>query len=468
MTMNLPQALIELAVRVREKGQTLYVVGGAVRNCLLGLPYSDLDICSKLSAQEVRQICDEEGIEYTLINKWLGTIHLKIDGKPVEYTSFRRESYPKDGSHDPIAVSLGASIVEDAHRRDFSVNALYYDILAQEVIDPTKKGLEDLKRRKLATTTDDPAQIMKDDALRMLRLCRFCAELGLKADAPMVRFVRKNREMIKDIAPQRIFSELSRLLLADTKYGIENKIPAPLRGLLLLNACGLFQELFPEYQFADEIGKCQYHKYSVLFHSFHTCVLMPPTLEMRLSGLLHDIGKCKVYLSTGNMHKHELEGEVLAYERLLQLCAPKKLATVVADTVRWHMYDLTGRAKDNTVRRQIVRMGEQSFLRLITIRTADFRGSGLMKEGEEVATAEKFKRILRQMKEEGAPFQLSDLDITGDDLIKSGIAFGKQIGQILERLLYIAAQKPKVNNKQRLLHEAIEIKKQFDKNEAAR
>ena len=90
-----------------------------------------------------------------------------------------------------------------------------------------------------------------------------------------------------------------------------------------------------------------------------------------------------------------------------------------------------------------------------------------MKEGEEVATAEKFKRILRQMKEEGAPFQLSDLDITGDDLIKSGIAFGKQIGQILERLLYIAAQKPKVNNKQRLLHEAIEIKKQFDKNEAA-
>ena len=141
----------------------------------------------------------------------------------------------------------------------------------------------------------------------------------------------------------------------------------------------------------------------------------------------------------------------------MKLCAPKKLATVVADTVRWHMYDLTGRAKDNTVRRQIVRMGEQSFLRLITIRTADFRGSGLMKDGEEVATAEK----------EGAPFQLSDLDITGDDLIKSGIAFGKQIGQILERLLYIAAQKPKVNNKQRLLHEAIEIKKQFDKNEAA-
>lgn len=89
------------------------------------------------------------------------------------------------------------------------------------------------------------------------------------------------------------------------------------------------------------------------------------------------------------------------------------------------------------------------------------------KQGDGFLTIPLFFQTLRQMKEEGAPFQLSDLDITGDDLIKSGIAFGKQIGQILERLLYIAAQKPKVNNKQRLLHEAIEIKKQFDKNEAA-
>lgn len=462
MKIELPKAIVDIARLVKQRGQTLYVVGGAVRNALLELPCVDLDICSRLTADEIKEICKSLGIEYTLINRRLGTIHLKIDGRPVEYTAFRRESYPAGGGHDPIEVYLGATILEDAYRRDFSVNALYLDVLTQKIEDPTKKGLKDLAARRIATTTNDPEIIMKDDALRMLRLCRFCAELGFKADAQMVRYVLKNAKMIHDIAPERVFSELSRLLLADTKYSIEVKMPAQKRGLLMLNATGLFRELFPEFELADRIGKCQYHKYSVLFHSFCTCTLMPPTLELRFAGLLHDIGKCKVYFDTGNMHKHEIEGEQLAYNRLISLRAPKKLAAVVADTVRWHMYDLTGRAKDNTVRRQIVKMGEEGFSRLIIIREADFRGSGKMKDDNKVATAQKFKRILSQMKKEGAPLKLSDLKITGNDLKDSGIAQGRQIGQILEKLLYIVAQKPKINDKQRLLHEASEIKKQLD------
>ena len=236
MRIALPEGLTALAERFAQKGARLYAVGGCVRNALLGLPYSDIDICAALLPDEVKRICAELGLDCAVVNKKLGTLHIDIDSETVEYTAFRRESYPQSGAHDPVSVTLGVSMTEDALRRDFSVNALYYDLLSGEVIDPTGKGLQDLAARTLSTTTADPAVIMRDDALRMLRLCRFAAELGFKVDKRTAAYVRAHSDMIHDIAAERIYAELCRLLLADTKYELPHSMPPQRRGLLCLVA----------------------------------------------------------------------------------------------------------------------------------------------------------------------------------------------------------------------------------------
>ncbi len=463
MKIDLPQGLLSLAEKVSERGQRLYCVGGAVRNALLSLPYNDIDICSGIMPEDMMELCRELELSCVEVNRKLGTLHIDIDGETIEYTTFRRESYPQGGGHDPLSVDIGVTMREDALRRDFSVNALYYDILSHNVEDPTGKGLSDLKKGRLSTTTQDPSIIMKDDALRMMRLCRFAAELNFKIDPEVVRFVRKNSAMLHDISKERIFAEMNRLLLADTKYPmLSGRHPAHKRGLLALHACGLFTEIFPEYKGADTFGKCRYHRHSLLFHVINTCSLMPPTLEHRYGGLLHDIGKCKCYFENGNMHGHDTVGEELARIKLSELKAPKKLTSHVCDIVRWHMYDLTGMAKESTIRRQIIRMGKDSFKNLIIIRRADVYGSGMTPLDAPVETADRFEAILRRMTEEGAPFTLSDLAINGRDIIDNGIASGSDIGDILEKLLIKAALRPRLNTKDKLLAEAAHEKKILD------
>ena len=137
MNIDFPEGLYELAHVFEKSGARLYAIGGCVRNALLDLPYSDIDICSSIIPDDVITICRQNGLKSAVVNKKLGTIHIDIEGQEVEYTAFRRESYPADGSHDPISVTLGVSMKEDALRRDFSVNALYYDLISGEVIDPT-------------------------------------------------------------------------------------------------------------------------------------------------------------------------------------------------------------------------------------------------------------------------------------------------------------------------------------------
>lgn len=429
-----------------------------MRNALLFLPYSDIDICSALLPEQMAEICTEFGIKCIVANRKLGTLHIDIDGEVLEYTSFRKESYPKGGAHEPISVKIGVSMEEDAFRRDFSVNALYYDILTGEVLDPTQKGLRDIKLKRLSTTTDDPDVIMRDDALRMLRLCRFAAELGFTIEPRTAEVTRNNKKLLQDISAERIYGELARLLMADTKYPqLSLKVPAHKRGLNALVGCGLFTEIFPEYIGADTIGKCAYHRHNVLFHVINTCALMPPSLEYRYAGLLHDIGKCRCYFASGKMLGHDVLGAKLAKNRLTELKAPKRLVLKVCDIVRWHMYDLSGMAKESTLRKQIVRMGKESFRDLIIMRRADVYGSGMMAIGSPVATADKFENLIDKMEKEGAPFTLGELAIDGKVLMQENIASGKELGILLNKLLLAAACKPRLNKREKLINEARQL-----------
>lgn len=445
---ELRQALTALA---QELGAPVYLVGGCVRGSLLGLPAADVDIASAALPEQVLAAAARMGVQAAVVNRALGTVELYLAGERIEHTAFRRESYAPGGGHEPESVQLGASLKEDALRRDFSVNALYYDIAADAVLDPTGRGFADLEKRRLRSARPSAEEMVRDDALRLLRMVRFACQLGFTIEKELFLQARRYAHQIAALPRERIAPELTKILLSDTAYDIPQSVPPQKRGLLYLKTLGLLQILIPEFARADEMGKCQYHKYSVLMHSICSCAAAPPDLVTRLAALLHDIGKPVAWLEQGNMHGHDAIGAPMAEERLKALGFSHKIAGQVRVLVAAHMFDLDGKTRQVRVRRQVQRMGYEAFYRLADLREADVIGSG--KARPPVLIAEYFREVAGKMKAEGIPMSPADLAISGKDLQELGLR-GPQIGQVLRRLVELCAGSPEQNTPKRLLAQA--------------
>ena len=222
---------------------TVYAVGGAVRNTLMGLPVSDVDLCGAARPDEVQALCEGTAITARLRAAHFGTVELHLDGHMAEYTTFRRDSYR--GGHQPFAVRFADTIEEDALRRDFSVNALYAPLSRpDEVIDPTG-GRKHIAARILHTVTSDPDQVLKDDGLRILRAVRFQAELDFSPTEALLQSAAKYCGLLDEIVPERKRDELTRLLTSDTKYPTLTRGRPPVSaGLATLLRIGAWPKLF--------------------------------------------------------------------------------------------------------------------------------------------------------------------------------------------------------------------------------
>ncbi len=225
----------------------IYAVGGAVRNPLMGLPMSDIDLCGPARPEEVMALCENTPVHAYLRAAHFGTVELHVtdeDGKRhmAEYTTFREDSYRC--GHRPDAVRFANSIEVDCLRRDFSVNAMYRRLLTDdfgEVIDPTG-GLDHLKKGILHTVTQDPDHVLGDDGLRILRAVRFEAELGLMPTASLLASLQKNAHLLSDIAPERLRDEWQKIIMADFRYpSIQRKQGATFCGLHTLHTCDAWQ-----------------------------------------------------------------------------------------------------------------------------------------------------------------------------------------------------------------------------------
>ena len=230
-------------------GGELYVVGGGVRNPLMNLPLSDVDVCGPLKPEEVCAICEGTGVHAHLRAAHFGTVELHYadeDGRHMaEYTTWREDSYRC--GHKPEAVKFTRDIHVDARRRDFSVNALYrrvHDGWVEDVIDPTG-GLEHLAQGILHTVTDDPDQVLKDDGLRILRAARFQAEMDLAPTDALMASLRRYAPLLLDIAPERLRDELHKTLMADLRYPmLKRRFQATYSGLCTIRSIGAWQALF--------------------------------------------------------------------------------------------------------------------------------------------------------------------------------------------------------------------------------
>lgn len=207
---DIPNELYELAKSFDAQGSTLYVVGGYVRNSLLGIKNTDIDICADLDYEKAMKISTKLGYRSQLVNKNLGTVLIVANDKSFEYTQFRCENYRKGGSHTPESVSFVKDIKVDASRRDLTINALYYDILGHNILD-FYNGMKDLRCGRLRAV-DSPQKVFASDGLRILRLIRFASILDYKIEKNTKRYAKKYLSNLKDITKPRIVKELHELV----------------------------------------------------------------------------------------------------------------------------------------------------------------------------------------------------------------------------------------------------------------
>lgn len=440
--------LIRLAELVRLRGAELFVVGGRVRNSLLSLPLSDTDITSALRPESVQELCAEAGLKTVPKGIAYGMVEIHIGHKKYEHTTFRSDTYAAGGAHRPESVAFSDSPYTDAFRRDFTVNALYASVLTGDIIDPTG-GLDDLEARLIRTTTGDPELILRDDGLRIMRLCRFAAELGFDIEPGTFEAAKKCAPLLADISAERVRDELVKILMADTKYGLPAE-ESVLRGLRLLDATGALDVILPE------LAKCRgveqspkFHKYPVLEHIFRTTAMSKPELDLRLACLLHDAAKPVMLERNGNMHGHDAEGELIARDVLKRLRFDNAAVEESAWLVRHHMFDLDGRAKDSTLKCRFARWGRARTLALADIRDADFRGS--VGEYIEVRSSQRWRSVLAGMEAAHTPFSESELACTGQDIMEwLQLPPSPEIGRIKAALLAHCAVHPQDNDPARL------------------
>lgn len=246
MKITIPNSLKDLSSIFLLNGTPLYIVGGFVRNAILGFCETDYDICSSLKSEEVVKILEGTPFFAQVVNPKLGTLLIKnkMNDDEFEHTTFRKESYKIGGAHSPEQVEFVTDIKQDASRRDFTANSIYYDISTGKLID-FYNGIEDVTA-KVLRTVETPEYVFSRDGLRILRLVRMSCELDFTIDEECFDVAKNLVSQLGDISQERFNKEIIAILFADYKYDSIVNPHAPVMGLKLLSNLGAWAYVFPE------------------------------------------------------------------------------------------------------------------------------------------------------------------------------------------------------------------------------
>lgn len=439
----LPKPLITLA---RALDFELYLVGGSVRDFLRGKlsEQPDYDICACGDEAVFADTALTCGFTVSAVFKATGTVKLRDgEGNEYEFTRWRSDKYVR-GMHRPAEICFTNDIACDARRRDFCANAVYYDVRNELFCDPLG-GIDDIKN-KLLRTVAPAKKVFGEDGLRLLRLARIAAQTGFAPDEECLAGARENADLINDIVPERIYTELNLLLHADEKACERD---APYRGLKILDETGVLDRILPELTLGRGMEqRSDFHDHDVLEHSLRAVRYSDSCV--RWAALLHDVGKPFCTLRDGNSHYHDREGERIAREILTRLKAPKALTEETATLVRLHMRDYALNMREGKVRKELVAC-YPLLDKLFALKQADF--SACKDDLSPAPVVVKWKKILDDMRREGAPLTLKELAVNGKDLLATGIPPVKT-GEILKLLLDECALNGRLNEREKLLARA--------------
>ncbi|MBQ8426874.1 MAG: HD domain-containing protein [Clostridia bacterium] len=437
----------EIMEFARFLNKPLYVVGGAVRNYLIDKSFSeDVDLSAGIPVEEMLRALNRFGFKILAEYKHTGTIVFFDGVRKYEYASFRREEY-FGGEHTPRQTEFTEDIELDARRRDFKCNAVYFDIANEKYVDPLG-GIIDIQNKTLDTVIS-PDKVFKNDGLRLMRLARFAGELNFKPTEQVLMYAEKYSENILEIAPERVYSELIKILQSDTKYPFSDK-RGHYTGLKILDRTRVLDKIMPELtEGRNMVQRADFHKYDVLEHSLRSVLYADKSV--RLDALLHDVGKPYCMKRDGWYYAHFIEGVKIAEKILKRLKADNQTIKRVGFIIKTHMVDIDCSMSKRKVRKFIVDNIGGYYEQLLLVKQADYRAS---LEDEFIApTLVKWNKIYQEMKADGTPFTLKDLKISATDLIENGYTV-KNIGKELQRLHAIAVKNPKNNDKEILLEMA--------------
>jgi len=454
---RIPPDVLAICRRLRDAAHEAHLVGGGVRDMLLGRPPADYDVATDAVPETVIDLFGKTFAKPTGLKH--GTVTVVTDAKPprhVEVTTFRGEGAYLDGRR-PSSVTYVKSLSDDLGRRDFTMNAVAYDPIADVVTD-LFDGRGDLSRG-LIRAVGDPVTRFREDGLRPMRAVRQAAQLVFDIDGPTKAAIEPTLDVFRKVSAERIRDELLKMLAS----------PQPSRGLQLMRETGLLGEVIPELLEGVDCTQNRYHKHDVFDHTLHVVDQTEGDPIRRLGALLHDVGKPRARQPREgapgefSFFQHEYVGADMADA----ICRRLKLANAererVVGIVKNHMFFYSREWTDGTVRRFVRRVGGHEALDdLFALRAGDVVGRGFG-EDPETELGELRERVASVAAEDAA-LKVTDLAIGGADVMRIlGIPPSREIGEILEKLLERVIDDPSLNTPEALEPLVLEIAKELKK-----
>ena len=442
---DIPAPIKEIARILNMEGFQCFLVGGSVRDSIMGFTPNEYDIATNAKPEDVQRI-----FKYTIPTGIKhGTILVILDDMHVEITTFRSDGNYSDGRH-PDKVEYTASIEDDLPRRDLTINAMAYNVLDGTLIDMFD-GMKDIKN-KIIRSVGNPYERFTEDGLRIMRAIRFATKLNFNIEKETFEAICHSTGMLTSIAYERIREEFNGILISDN----------PFRGIELLRKTGILALIMPELMQGFGVSQNRFHKYDVYYHILHTIQSVEPleteelTLLVRLAALFHDIAKPMVQKKVSKQeepvyYNHEVVGANVAKKIMKRLKYSNAEIDFVTLLVRQHMFYYQDEWTDGAVRRFMKAVGIENIKPLLKLREADRLGSGNRKDKESKAIPKLLARIDKIIEEENA-ITVKDLKINGNDLMKEfNLKPGPIVGKILNYLLDLILDEPSLNDKEKLM-----------------
>ena len=434
---ELPEEVKYIINRLNESNYEAYIVGGCVRDSILGRKPNDWDICTSATPNKVIEIFKDKEVIPTGLKH--GTVTVVINHKPFEITTFRIDGDYSDGRH-PNKVKFTTDIVKDLSRRDFTINAMAYSPKTG-LIDPFK-GKHDIHLRTIRCV-GDAKERFSEDALRILRAIRFSSQFGFNIHHLTGTAIRLLYDNLKKISIERITSELNKMIICPPFY--KN----------LLYKSYLFTLIIPELEKCLEFDQHNpYHCFDVYSHIAHAIKYGTQDIVTQLTLLFHDIGKpqCQVYDDYGIAHYygHAKTSAELADLRMKMLKYDNDTRKKTVELILYH--DATLECSPKHVKRWLNKIGEQQFLRLLDVKEADIKAQNPLYSAERIDKIERIRKCLKEVLASEQCFKLKDLAINGNDLMEIGIPKGREVGNTLNWLLDMVINGEVENKKDELLN----------------
>ncbi|MFR5876677.1 MAG: CCA tRNA nucleotidyltransferase [Eubacterium sp.] len=417
-----------------------YAVGGCVRDELMGLTGGDIDITSSATPEQLEALLSKNDIKYIETGLKHGTVTAVINHIPYEITTFRNDGEYKDNRH-PDNVKYVTELKDDLSRRDFTVNAIAYNDVDGFV--DLYGGQSDIKNR-IIRAVGYPDKRFKEDALRIMRALRFSSVLGFEIEEKTKQAIFDNKDLLLNIASERIYTELMKLLNGDNAEQV------------LTEYRDIIAVIIPELKICFDFPQnSKWHIYDVYTHTVKSVAAAPKKDYLRLALLLHDIAKpyCKTTDDRGQDHfkGHPAKGVEISGGILKRLSVSNDIYNKVLTLVEIHDLHIT--EKPSNIKSWLRRLGEKLIFDFIDLKIADMETHNLVLAQGELNILKRIRHQTKEIIESGEPYRISDLKINGNDLKKLGYS-GHAIADELENLIKIVSGNPKCNTKEKLIHQA--------------